>query len=213
LTIEEFENRQADIANCSFLLGSWRDVETRVQTQRARIDRLAGPIGTNEPASSNLRNVAINVQAVWEALWRVKTVNDLRLEGERLDETRVVLDGLGIHLRGTKGPQVDWAGQFDLPIVIPQAIEAPQVPSAELEKDDPSYYASLRKRNALLVTLLAFALALFSGLKQLYLEQPFSTPLHYLNALAWGGGTRLALDAVIAGVGRLPGVGKILGRG
>jgi len=50
--------------------------------------------------------------------------------------------------------------------------------------------------------MLAIALALYSGLNELYFMVPFGTARDYLNAFVWGFATKVIIDAITAGINK-----------
>lgn len=200
LTIAELEIQRTKAEDLRTLIDRWPEIEARVRAQKQRIEKLRTAIPAGHQDLTTLHTVKEDLQGAWEALWRADAAAELAQVVTDLDRTRVTLDKLGHHLPASAKPLAGWSaltrksGDEDWREAAPE-------PSDEVP---PEHFADLNRRYATLLLVLAFVLALFSGLNQLYFDKAFSTPLDYLNAIAWGAGTKLALDTVVAGIGRLP---------
>jgi hypothetical protein len=205
LTIAELETQRTKAEDLLTLIDRWPEIEARVRAQKQRIEKLRTAIPAGHQDLTTLDTVEAGLQGAWEALWRADAAAEFAQVVTDLDSSRATLDKLGHHLPAPAKPLAGWSAR--LYRVMRESGDEDRREAAPKEPPDevpPEHFANLNRRYATLLLVLAFVLALFSGLNQLYFDKAFSTPLDYLNAIAWGAGTKLALDTVVAGIGRLP---------
>ncbi len=208
-----FLERRPQVVSATALLEGCSEAERRVQQQRELIERLDQALDPGHSNRDALGRLEGDLMTAWDGLWQVKADAQLGQVATALDSTRAGLVRLAHHLPKEHPLLAPATPQLAAMLRPQRATALPAAAELADERERRDYYAGLRRRYEGVTLLVAFALAVISGLKALYIGHPFATPWHYVQALTWGAGTKLALDTVLAALGHLPALARTVGGG
>jgi len=144
-------------------------------------------------AGAAVKAVHDALAAIVTRLWYVVRTDDVERMGlkDAIVQARAAIDRLPPEPARTPVRAAAPTPVASSPAPFPPGGDAPANDAARR-----TFYADLRRRWDTAIGWLAFAVALATGLNQLYLDQPFGTPRDYLALALLGLGTRAALDTL-----------------
>jgi hypothetical protein len=204
LTLEEFKELREKIKKVKKLAESWGDLEKTVWWIRERMADLKQLHDKMTPAEQKLLDGAYqDANSAWVDLWLATDDADLEERGAKA-ELASAQDAVRrlYHVRRPPAPPApEWRKEEKEKLYLPSPLEVTELPE---EPEKRALYA----RQALLLgdgalVVIGTAIALVTGLTELYFTENFGTFANYLAALIWGAGTQASVTVLNTALGRL----------
>jgi len=228
VSVESFEARKKKVIAATDLATWWGPMSDKVEKNLELVEELEKHRHEMNPREKNkLSDAKGVVYGVHGDLWEAQNAEEFETRATNRD-LEVAIDNLGqlrYCLPGSSPPEpmgftlteTTLAGSgFDRVEYLIRGVDTDrEVVFAEHEAPDDAAraesFAKARDKADRRLWWLALGLALVTGIATLYIGQPFGTFWDYLNAIAWGVGTVLALTALSAALEGLPSVRELLG--
>jgi hypothetical protein len=181
----------------------WASINLRAKNATAELTSLQTRTDLNDAQRNTLATVKDQLVAIWKHLWEAQAVGDLAtVSSGDLDSAEISLARIGSGIEERAPQDVFSLNRAHLFAPLQLTSFSAFAPFSDLNH----LPANDDRRLALLTTairygdrgsaILAFVIALVTGLSTNYLGKPFGTLQDYVVLFLWGAGTKATLDIV-----------------
>jgi hypothetical protein len=199
-----------DVADATAFTQNWIGVNERAKNITPELVRLRGIDGLTDGQRTSLDSVQDQLVSAWTHLWEAQSSADLG----NISATGGDLDSAEVSLRRIESAREQRLRPFSasLDLLRFQATQTIAASGAVLDitylpANDDRRYDLLAKAITLGdrgTAVLAFVIALLTGLNSYYLSKPFGTLQDYSTLFLWAVGTKASLDILTSVLDKLP---------
>lgn len=204
ITLNQFESKRKKLGTSSAGVALLADLNSRILRDRKLLDGIvASGVSLNEPQQKQLKGARALLDTVRDKLWTTTTIDELAtLVGpdSDLESAHETLIQLSSEFKGTTAgssmeiladlASPDSSSGFDVSRALSELAFSAPADDAGRER----FYAGAVQRWDLMLTLIAFLIAVLTGLHTYYLGQPFGTLKDYVGLFLWAVGTKVVVD-------------------
>jgi hypothetical protein len=203
----DLDSLRKKVANAISACRAWNDANQRTKNATAELFKLQQRSDLNDAQKKILTAVKDQLVSVWKHLWEapdVDSIGAISANGGALDSAEISL--AGIDCVGRESVLASAFSSHLAYLVMPH--QATSL-SAFTALSDTMYLPANDDRRFDVLTrairygdrgsaILAFVIALLTGLNANYLGKPFGTLQDYITVFLWGAGTKATLDVITA---------------
>lgn len=209
MTLEEFAQRRTAIAEAQAAARSWFSARDRIARSEALLEFVRTKSDLlNDEQKSTMRSVGAGLAGANIQLWEVEDVsalNELLVSGGSLNTTEQSLYTLAGVVSQTPVEHAKASAAalaVEGALMTEASLSLPAVAPAD-DAERERFYTNAINRWDIILTLLAFVIAVLTGLNTYYLGKPFGTLQDYVTLLLWGLVTKLIVDTAGVALGWL----------
>ena len=202
LTLSGFESRLAEIAVTVAALKNWSALNKDVVNLRMMLTEIDVTV-LDVDNQDNFKAVEKDLNGVWYDLWQLQDFNTEEVK-KRLSEIHKSISLIiasAPRVRAIEDEAKARALEYRWRFMTEGEGAEGEVPGDDAARE--KHYRNMRRNADVAFIVVAFVIAVNTGLSQLYYDKPFGTARDYVNALLWGFGTQTALSAFTTGLQRL----------
>jgi hypothetical protein len=208
LNLTQFEARRKKLVAALVAIPVWFEIKDRISIDRNLIQKITSNQNLSDGQKTLLGQAQDQIATAWDKLWRASGIEDLAslkapdgsLEGahQTLIQLLSQIKAAPLPAGSLASVMDDWfggeaAGDSGSYQAMKEMLRAPADDAARQE-----FYAATRQRWDRALTVIAFVIALLTGLHTNYFGQPFGTLKDYIGLFLWGVGTKVVVDTASA---------------
>ncbi|MBC7911585.1 MAG: hypothetical protein H7Y30_13845 [Pyrinomonadaceae bacterium] len=209
LTLEQFEAKREKLGSALVAIPIWFELNDKILIDRELIREINSSENLTGEQQTLFGQAQDQLATAWDKLWRatgIDELEELKASTSSLESAHQTLIQLLGRLKGAGTPAESLASIMNGRIAGVSAgdsdsyramkemlLKAPADDAARQE-----FYAAARNRWDLALALIAFAIALLTGLNTYYFDKPFGSLQDYVGLFLWGAGTKVAVDTMSA---------------
>lgn len=215
ITLAEFADLRKEVSNSIASAREWFSLKSRIDKDVEQLAQLTAKLPQpTDDQKARLSSISQKLVVAKTLLWQAATIEELAnltiMDGTLLLAEQEFYE-LAAALASAPGPDGGAANAMTASMM--SGVATPFIDASRsgqellgVPTDDTArerFYATAIRRWDMLIALLAFIIAVLTGLDKFYFGQPFGTLKDYVAIFLWAIGTKLTLDAISTAFGWL----------